>query len=59
MAIWIANKAQLAWLIDPIDKKSYNFLPDGSIQEIEGFDKKLIGTSPVEGFELDLSSLEV
>jgi Uma2 family endonuclease len=59
MGIWIANNAQLAWLIDPIDKKSYYFLTDGSIQEIEGFDKNLIGRSPVEGFELDLSSLEV
>jgi Uma2 family endonuclease len=59
MEIWIANNAQQAWLIDPIDKKSYIFLPDGSIQDIEGFDKKLIGTSPVAGFELDLTSLIV
>jgi Uma2 family endonuclease len=59
MGVWIANNAQLAWLIDPIEKKSYIFLPDGSIREIEGFDKRLIGERPVEGLELDLSSLQV
>lgn len=59
MTVWIANKAQLAWLIDPIDKKCYVFHPDGSVREIEGFDKKIKGERPVEGFELDLSLLEI
>lgn len=59
MSMWIANQAQLAWLIDPIDKKSYVFHSDGSIKEINGFDKKIMGTEPVKGFELDLCSLEI
>lgn len=59
MKMWIFNKAQLAWLIDPIEKKSYIFQSDGSIKEIYGFDKKIMGVKPVEGFELDLSALEI
>jgi len=51
--------SQLAWLIDPIEKKSYVFQSDGSINEIHGFDKKIKAVTPVEGFEFDLSSLEI
>jgi len=59
MTTWIANKAQLAWLIDPVEKKCYLFHSDGSVEVIEGFDKKIKAEKPVEGFELDLSLLEI
>ena len=59
MTVWISNKAQLAWLVDPVEKNSYVFHPDGSVEKIEGFDKKIRGEKPVEGFELDLSLLTV
>ena len=58
MKVWIVNKVQLAWLIDPIDKTCYVFYPDRSINTIEGFDKPIKGEKPVEGFELDLSLLK-
>ncbi len=57
MTLWIANKTELGWLIDPIEKNNYVFRADGSIETIRGFDGKLKGEKPVEGFQLDLSPL--
>jgi Uma2 family endonuclease len=58
MEVWIANKATLAWLIDPIEKNSYIFRADKSIEKISGFDKTVTGEGPLSGFELDLSALK-
>ena len=55
MKTWIANGAQLAWLIDPSQKKSFIYRSNGEVKEIEGFDKKLKGEGLVEGFVLDLN----
>jgi Uma2 family endonuclease len=57
MTKWIANGCQLAWLIDPIEKKAYVYKPGKSILEIETFDEKLMGGSMLPGFELDLKRL--
>lgn len=57
MTVWLKNGAQLAWLIDPQDKMSYIYRPGLPEQVIAGFDKKLEGTGPAEGFVLDLTQL--
>ena len=60
MSVWISNGAKLAWLIDPVEKISYVFKPNGIESTVEGFDnKKLIGEEPVNGFILDLSLLKI
>jgi hypothetical protein len=58
MSVWIANGTHLAWLIDPVDKMSYIFRPDGPADTIQGFGEKMTAAKPVEGFELDLSFLQ-
>jgi len=57
MEMWIKNGAHLAWLVDPIEKKSYLYRKDGSLELIDGFDKKLSGEDVLPGFELDLALL--
>lgn len=59
MKTWIANGAQLAWLIDPSQKKSFIYRSNGEVKEIEGFDKKLKGEGLVEGFVLDLNLIQL
>ena len=59
MSKWISNGAQLAWLLDPIEKKSYIFRPGRATEVVDGFKVKLHGESPVAGFELDLTKLRV
>jgi Uma2 family endonuclease len=59
MKTWIANGAQLAWLIDPSQKKSLVYRSNGEAEEIEGFDKKLKGEGLVEGFVLDLNLIKL
>jgi Uma2 family endonuclease len=58
MSVWIANGTHLAWLIDPVDKVSYVFHSNGSVNEMHGFGKKITADKPVDGFELDLSLLQ-
>ncbi len=58
MGKWMKNGCQLGWLIDPSQQKAYVFKPDGSVLEIDGFDKKLSGEALLPGFELDLSRLK-
>ncbi len=50
MSVWITNGTHLAWLIDPIDKVNYIFHSDGSVDTIQGFEKKITAGKPVEGF---------
>ena len=59
MEEWIANGCRLAWLIDPEEEKVYIYREDGSIDEMEGFDKKVSGEDVLSGFELDLRELRV
>ena len=58
METWIANGVQLAWLIDPVERKAYVYRADGSIQVITDFATKLSGEDVLPGFEFDLGSLK-
>jgi len=53
MADWIANGAQLAWLIDPQERKVLVFRPNRPAEVVEG--NQIAGEGPVEGFVLDLN----
>ncbi|MFT5619020.1 MAG: Uma2 family endonuclease [Arenicella sp.] len=55
---WIANGTKLAWLIDSKSKRTFIYRANGSIEIMEGFDKKLSGEDILEGFEFDLSWLK-
>ena len=57
MKMWIENGVHLAWLIDPQNKQSFVYRKDGSIEIIDGFDKKLSGETTLSEFELDLSEI--
>lgn len=57
METWIANGAELAWLIDPIKKIYWIYRPGQSPEELLGSDVILKGEGPVEGFELNLNYL--
>lgn len=54
MQEWIANGAQLAWLIEPERRSVAIYRPDGSVEAREGIDS-VTGEGVVEGFTLDLS----
>jgi Uma2 family endonuclease len=54
---WIQNGARLAWLIVPEKQLSFIYRADGTVDKIEGFDKKLSGEDVLPGFEFDLSVL--
>lgn len=54
MAEWIANGAELAWLIDP-ETRTVEIYRPGSAREIVSNATELRGTGPVEGFVLDLA----
>jgi Uma2 family endonuclease len=49
---WIANSAQLAWLIDPYERQVLVFRPGGSTELDTG--NQIMGDGPVQGFVLDL-----
>ncbi|MEM7368954.1 MAG: Uma2 family endonuclease [Bacteroidota bacterium] len=59
MQEWLDNGCRMAWLIDPIDQKSYIYRPGKEPQIVEGMHRILSGDDVLEGFELDLSVLEV
>ena len=50
---WIANGAQLGWLIDPYDRQVLIFSPDHATELVSG--KHISGYGPAEGFVLDLA----
>jgi Uma2 family endonuclease len=54
MREWIANGAQLAWLIDPSRRAVEIFRPDRE-SEIREDVTQIEGEGPVAGFVLDLS----
>jgi Uma2 family endonuclease len=57
MCEWIDNGVRLAWLIDPLEKMSYIYRKNGSVDEIKGFDKTLTGEDVLKGFQFDLKNL--
>ena len=56
---WIANGVRLAWLIDPYEEKAWIYRQDGSVEVVEGFDKKLSGEDLLPGFELALGEFRL
>jgi Uma2 family endonuclease len=55
MERWIANGAQLGWLIDPYRQNAHIFQPGHEVSIFTG--KTLKGIGPVEGFTLDLARI--
>ena len=55
MNVWIQSGAQAGWLIDPLNRVTTIYRKDAPEEIIEGFDRKISGNGPVEGFVLDLS----
>jgi Uma2 family endonuclease len=55
MQEWIANGVELGWLINPEEKRSYSFMPDGHVLNISALE--LHGHGPVDGFVLDLTEV--
>jgi Uma2 family endonuclease len=56
MEMWIANGAQLAWLIDPVRKAVAIYRP-GESPELLDEPTSVRGTGPVSGFELVMSRI--
>jgi len=52
MELWIANGAQLGWLIDPRKRQVHVYEP-GKAPRVES-GRKVAGSGPVEGFVLEL-----
>jgi len=50
---WIANGAQLGWLVDPYDRQVLIFRADLATEVVTG--SQIAGYGPVEGFVLDLA----
>lgn len=55
---WIQNGTLLGWLIDSKTQVTYIYRANGTIDKVEGFDKKLSGEDVLPGFEFDLSVLK-
>ncbi len=53
MQRWIASGAQLAWLIDPLEKQVVIYRPSEATETLDSPDL-VRGHAPVEDFELDL-----
>lgn len=57
MQEWMTNGVRLGWLIAPEQKLAFIYRADGTVDKVEGFDKKLSGEDVLPGFEFDLSVL--
>ena len=55
MAEWIANGAELAWLVDPYKRQVHVYEPGKENRVETGL--SIAGTGPVEGFTLDLAEV--
>ena len=56
MEEWIANGAQLGWLIDADLRTVYVYRPGADPDELTGVDF-IIGEGPVAGFRLELADI--
>ena len=54
MREYLANGAQLGWLIDPDQRSVAIYRPEGQVETLTGIDS-VAGEGPVAGFVLDLS----
>lgn len=57
MEKWVENGCKLAWLIDPIQQKSYVYKSNTAVEEVTDFDKTLHAEPLLPGFELNLNRL--
>jgi Uma2 family endonuclease len=55
MSEYMINGCRLAWLIDPLQQKTWIYEADRPPVEISGFEQKLYGGDVLPGFEMDLS----
>ena len=56
---WMANGVRLAWLIDPYAEKVYIYRSGRPVEEITGFDGKMLsGEDVLPGFELPLVEMK-
>ncbi len=53
MADWISNGAQLAWLVDPWERRFTVYRPDSAAETVTA--NQIAGGGPVQGFVLDLA----
>lgn len=58
MTKWIQNGTLLGWLIDSKRQITFIYRADGTVDKIEGFNKKLSGEDVLPGFEFDLTALK-
>lgn len=57
---WMKNGVRLAWLIDPYKEKAYIYRIDKEMEEVKGFDGKILsGEKILKGFELQLEKLKI
>jgi len=56
---WIENGTRLAWLVDPENRDVYIYRENGFKEVINDFDDTLNGENVLEGFEFDLSQLQL
>ena len=56
MQEYIANGAQLGWLIDPVERKVYVYRPQVEVECLED-PASISGGSLLEGFTLDLAEV--
>jgi Uma2 family endonuclease len=56
MGLWIANGAELAWLIDPLRKVVEIYRPGRAAEILEG-GSSVEGEGPIAGFVLDLGRI--
>jgi Uma2 family endonuclease len=56
MEIWIANGAEVAWLVDPLEKAVTIYRP-GEQPEVLAQPTSVQGTGPIAGFELVLARI--
>lgn len=54
---WIANGAEVGWMINPVKETIKIFRPGQDATTVKGFDQQLIAGDPMPGFVLDLQLL--
>ena len=57
MALWLANGAQLGFLLTDEPETAYIYRPGQPVEVVQGFDNELSGEPVLPGFRLDLREL--
>ena len=57
---WIKNGVRLAWLIEPYKERVFIYREDKDIEELKGFDDKMLsGENVVPNFKMPLSEMKI